>query len=230
MGTMSLKVYDENECETSLEQIDENMSVMSILEVQGIKCTSRNFQIEIEVKQILALKPVNLFDRCILKRTAVAEPLASLSVMPLKIQSEPKEPEPKEESNVEPTVESESNVEPTVESESTVEPTVESESTVETESKVESTEPTHDPENGSSGELVEVELDLDKLDPEDSVQLKQRNDVYYEMYRDARKKAKDARNLALAAYLEAKRIKNTYMLDEMESDDSDMDFDEDDDA
>lgn len=34
------------------------------------------------------------------------------------------------------------------------------------------------------------------------------------MYREAKKKARMAREFALSAYLEAKRIKNTYLLDE----------------
>ena len=41
-------------------------------------------------------------------------------------------------------------------------------------------------------------------------------------YREALKKAKVAKELALTNYLEAKRIKNTYMLTEL-NDDSDMD-------
>jgi hypothetical protein len=49
--------------------------------------------------------------------------------------------------------------------------------------------------------------------------------MYYEMYTDARRKAKIARDLALSAYLEARRIKNTYMLEDIldSSDESDMD-------
>ena len=42
------------------------------------------------------------------------------------------------------------------------------------------------------------------------------------MYREALQKAKMAKSLALTNYLEAKRIKNTYMLTDL-SDDSDMD-------
>jgi hypothetical protein len=42
------------------------------------------------------------------------------------------------------------------------------------------------------------------------------------MYREARRKAKYARELALASYLEAKNIKNKYMLDDIgDSDESD---------
>ena len=44
------------------------------------------------------------------------------------------------------------------------------------------------------------------------------------MYREALKKAKIAKELALTSYLEAKHIKNTYMLTDL-SDESDLDED-----
>ena len=81
-------------------------------------------------------------------------------------------------------------------------------------------------ENKSNNGLEEVSIPLEDLSQDDKIQLKQRNEVYYEMYREARRKAKIARNLALTSYLEAKRIKNTYMLDDLkDSDDSDLDID-----
>jgi hypothetical protein len=64
-------------------------------------------------------------------------------------------------------------------------------------------------------ELCEVDFNLDEMPETDTISIKQRNDVYYKMYREAREKAKIARDLALSAYLEAKRIKNTYMLDDI---------------
>jgi hypothetical protein len=57
---------------------------------------------------------------------------------------------------------------------------------------------------------------------ENTVTIKKRNDVFYEMYKEAMKKAKMAKDLALSSYLEAKRIKNTHMLEEI-SDESDFD-------
>ena len=42
------------------------------------------------------------------------------------------------------------------------------------------------------------------------------------MYREAKKKAKMAKDLALSSYLEAKRIKNTYMLEDISDSDSDL--------
>jgi hypothetical protein len=69
--------------------------------------------------------------------------------------------------------------------------------------------------------IEEVDLSLEKIEETEPVFLKKRNDVYYEMYREALRKARLAKEMALSNYLEAKRIKNTYMLDEL-NDDSDF--------
>ena len=62
---------------------------------------------------------------------------------------------------------------------------------------------------------------------EDAIQIKERNDIHYEMYKEAKRKARMARDLALSSYLEAKRIKNTYMLDNLEdSETSDLEMEE----
>jgi len=74
--------------------------------------------------------------------------------------------------------------------------------------------------NKNKDEIEEIELSLEEIPEEDKVILKKRNDVYYEMYKEALKKAKIAKELALASYLEAKRIKNTYMLTDIEEDDN----------
>ena len=62
---------------------------------------------------------------------------------------------------------------------------------------------------------------MEKISQSDSVQIKRRNEIYYEIYKEAKRKAKIARDLALSSYLEAKHIKNTYLLED--TDDSDFD-------
>jgi len=76
-----------------------------------------------------------------------------------------------------------------------------------------------------SNELCEVNFNLDEIPMENTIHIKNRTDMYYKMYQEARQKAKVARDLALSAYLEAKRIKNTYMLDDIHSSSSDEDSD-----
>ena len=66
LGKMSLKIYDESEQLLTLEDLKEDTQVVSILEIQGIKCSPRGFQIEIEIKQLLVLKPPDIFQKCIL--------------------------------------------------------------------------------------------------------------------------------------------------------------------
>ena len=62
--------------------------------------------------------------------------------------------------------------------------------------------------------LEEININLAEM-PNEEITLKNRNTVYYEMYKEAMKKAKIAKDLALSSFLEAKRIKNLYMLDEL---------------
>ena len=71
--------------------------------------------------------------------------------------------------------------------------------------------------------LREVNLDEISEDKE-KIDLKDAEMVYYEIYKAARKKAKQIKKNAIEAYLEAKKIKNQYMLEDIDdSSDSDMD-------
>ena len=57
-----------------------------------------------------------------------------------------------------------------------------------------------------------------------SITLNNPNDVYHEIYKIARQKAKEHKKAAITHYLEAKKIKNTYLLDGLyQSDDSSSD-------
>ena len=49
------------------------------------------------------------------------------------------------------------------------------------------------------------------------MKLKEPNEVYLDIYKQAREKPRKAKNEAIKAYLEAKRIKELYMLDVVDS-------------
>lgn len=69
-------------------------------------------------------------------------------------------------------------------------------------------------------ELQEINVDVSE---EESIKLKNAHDVYLDIYKKAREKAKKARNDAIKAYLEVKRIKELYMIDVADSsDDEDL--------
>jgi hypothetical protein len=73
-------------------------------------------------------------------------------------------------------------------------------------------------EHKDSQEITEItEVDLEIKDDE-KIKIKKPNDIYYEIYKEAKEKARATRKLAFDAYLEVKKIKNTYMLDDSDSD------------
>ena len=73
-------------------------------------------------------------------------------------------------------------------------------------------------------ELKEInKLDFSLGNNLETMQLKKPNQVYFELYKEARNKAKIAKKNALLAYLEAKKIKKTYMIENLNDSDSDID-------
>jgi hypothetical protein len=224
LGKIALTIYDEDENLIDYESVNENTNIITILEIQGIKCSARSFQMEIEVKQMMTLKPVDLFEKCIIKSNtkgkSIEEPIS--------------DPVPVVTENITTDIDVETE-EAIVEKDD--DPSLglndildNDDETVEESNELDEPINTNDLDNAIQNEftedsLAEIELNIETVPDSESVQLKPRNDVYYEMYRAAKHKAKMAKNLALKSYLEAKNIKNTYMLDDVSDTESD-DFDE----
>ena len=77
--------------------------------------------------------------------------------------------------------------------------------------------------------IEEVSLDnLETLNKSEILELKKPNQIYYKIYKAARRKAKKMRQKAVEAFLEAKQIKTKYMLQHLDdSDDSAENSDDD---
>jgi len=182
------------------------------------------------VKQMMTLNPTDLFEKCIIKTNSKP-----------KIQSEPEEKE-KEELLVNNVTLTSLTLNEVLEEDSKIEEKAtesndlglndildEEEEEEEKEKESVSSEPdVEEPivDIGLENEIIEdslaeFNLDLETVPETETVQLKPRTDVYYEMYRTAKRKAKMAKNLALKSYLEAKNIKSTYMLGDVSDTDSD---------
>ena len=73
----------------------------------------------------------------------------------------------------------------------------------------------------TENELNEIQMIV--ADDLETISLKPPNQVYFELYKVAREKAKLAKRNVIVAYLEAKNIKKTYMLDNLNDSDSDFD-------
>jgi len=237
----ALKIYDENENEVDIESIVENTNVLTIFEIQGIKCSTRSFQIEIDLKQMMVLQQNNIFERCIIKPKTI-DPSIKKSKEEEVVVSDLVDSieEPIKDIIADSNLENIENANVVMEPiEEDIEFSVENSVPETKEQPLEETEDNilhgYLPEvidvdiiqNTVDG-MEEIDFNLEELTDNEPIQIKKRNDVYYEMYREARRKAKVARDLALSSYLEAKRIKNTYMLDDIEdSDSSDLEMEED---
>jgi hypothetical protein len=210
LGKISIKIFDENEREVLPEDIKENARVITVMEIQGIKCSVRGFQFEIELKQMLLVEPEKIFERCIIGK-------------PIKIErTNLDETEEKEET---PVVNKDKSDEVDAVAPAVVAPAVYSEPPIKEEEPM-----AEETKQSPIGDEVPIEIaDFDlslgnSSDPADEpIQLKKRDDVYYKLYKEERAKAKEAKQLALAHYLEAKRIKTTYLLEDMSDSDSEDD-------
>lgn len=224
----ALKIYDEQEQEVDPDTIVENTNLITVLEVQGIRCSSRIFQLEYEIKQILVLNPVDIFEKCILlpKKTNVSSSVERKPENPYSIEKANSLAENKNEDLAEEHA-STSNKAYCLGEESTIGLAKSKNDDFSKEEEEGKTKNSKMEEKDLGIRLEEKDLEaIDLILPEDSesIQLKKRNEVYFEMYREAKRKAKLAREFALSAYLEAKRIKNTYLIDEaFNSDEEDAD-------
>ena len=73
-------------------------------------------------------------------------------------------------------------------------------------------------------QTVDLCLDTMSLEPMTNMQLKNGKEIYYKMYREARQKAKLARDLAISSYLESKHIQNIYVLEDLSDDEEEKFF------
>ena len=258
LGVPALTIYDEDNREISIDSVDDKTDIITILEIKGIKCTATSFQIDIEMKQMLSVKPVELFTKCIIKTpyrpaSSVAETSGLVEntgvIRSANMQAVAHDISVEEfQHDTTPTAQIVATDAPIIAS-----PPAELASSVKDLDKMPQVEApmNKQPEPSSVQEqirdvavnenitintdsynvetnmgLEEFTIDLDSLTDQENVVIKKSNDVYYEMYREACRKAKIARDLALSSYLEAKRIKNTYMLEDLtDSDESDLEQD-----
>lgn len=251
-----IKIYNENENPVTIEDITPENSIISIVEVQGIKFTSRNFQIELELKQSMVLNSDKIFENCLIKSLVNKQQinvshnqnnnenlvikkqldqglttLEEIKTDDFTIDLVNKEQDGIEGSNVQNDTEdltkkldgmnvfsNNADILKQPEPDPKLEKETKTDSTIETLSDIEELVDT-------SNDLTEVNLTTSVSDLE-TITLKKPNQVYYEIYKAARNKAKEAKKQAIIAFLEAKNIKKTYMLEDLDdSDDSDMDFD-----
>lgn len=235
----SIKIYNENEIPLKIEDIKNETNIISILEIQGIKFTSRNFQIEIELKQIMVLDNEPIFENCLIKTNKNLNQLAETNTS-ASISDNSKnnvlgmfddlidnnsitsidEKDVKEQTFIN----LENNLESNLEESLPLDILTETENTNSDNNSLELEIEDLDKkiEDDNLDELKEVDINSN-LEQSEPIHLKKPNQVYFELYKEARNKAKIAKKNAILAYLEAKNIKKTYMLENLNDSDSDFD-------
>jgi len=250
----SIKIYNENEVPLSIDDVKEDTNIISILEIQGIKFTSRNFQIDIELRQAMVLDNEPLFDNCLIK-TSNSNKSTSKNTNIKQTDSLIKDSneylekthllnEPKSDiisdnktSNIDLGLELEMDLGKEIDTNNA--DLEENENNYATENVTENENDNADEikfdiqelstkELEDKTELREIDLDIISLENDlgnidKPITLKKPNEVYYELYKQAKEKAKIAKKNAIIAYLEAKNIKNTYLIDNLDESESDID-------
>jgi hypothetical protein len=248
-----VKIYDEHEIPLKVDDINDKTNIISILEIQGIKFTARNFQIDIDLKQVMVLDDEPLFDNCLIKTINNKSPVSSNTLIakekPLEKDSIMNKLEElsdapnieninneKTKQEIMSTTQITNNLEETA-IELSLEETASDQIITTNEIPKESNNISFDLEFENLDENIEENtydlkeinnLNLDLENSLETIHLKKPNQVYFELYKEARNKAKNAKKNAILAYLEAKNIKKTYMLDNLNDSDSDIDAEIDD--
>ena len=252
ISKISLQIFDSDENQLNIEQVESNKNVICILEIIGLKFSSNSFHLEICLRQMMVINEKPLFNKCLIKlnskkengenlnekKSLVTQNLVDNDDVTNKEDNKDEEPvtdnlvdndditdnneeedkdEKKEIENVEET-ENVEEVENTNIKEETLEELPEEENVEEVENtniKEETLEelPEEKPLE-KNNDLEEIELIVPEEEP---MKLKEPNEVYLDIYKAAREKARKAKNDAIKAYLEAKRIKELYMLDVVDS-------------
>jgi hypothetical protein len=65
----SIRIYSEDETPLTMDDITFDKKIISVIEIQGIKFTSRSFQLEIEMKQVMLLDNDLIFEKCVIQPT-----------------------------------------------------------------------------------------------------------------------------------------------------------------
>lgn len=228
----NVKVYDESENLIPFSEIYDSSEIIGILEILGIKFSARSFQIEIELKQLMKINSDKIFNNCkintdvnkIPKKESIENHIIE------KIEEAPKSNTTVETLDVKDLDLNEIKIENDSDNEEIKESDKQSENLAKKE-EVEDINIEPIPllinDNENSG-LLEIDIGDDNFNTNDNgeiepLKLKESNEVYLELYREAKKKAKEAKRNAIIAYLEAKNIKNTFMIKNM---DEDSDFDQ----
>ena len=257
-------VYSEDEIKLSVDNITNAVNIIPLIKIEGIKFTSKSFDIEIKLVQSMVLnKEPEIMQTCMIKRedknntrdnllrsrddenTKTLETdvvsnthyeLEQANNTEINDEQLTQEQHNEAPDNKEQSIEASDNTEQSIEA-SDNKQQMNGEEITEAPDNIQSrneenfvNETIKEKEDNSildyenNDDLEKSSLDLEEItinpDGEDSISIKNPKEIYEEIYRVARSKAKKMRAASIEAFLEAKRIKSQYVLDDIEDSDS----------
>jgi len=257
-GNPIIKIFNENEENVNVEDINAETNFISILEIQGIKFTTRNFQIEVEVKQIMTMNVDIIFENCLIKKhhhisgliqdvnedteavgvTEVTDnikkdiknnDIVDLEEVPEIVFDDDDNTDDTSTNNISEDIlndiieNSKSNSNDTLGIVSVLSNTTNEANKSNSKDMFDNSINASIESTDELDELNEITLDIEELLPENTntleipvIKLKKPNEVYYDLFNKAKSKAREAKKLAIQSYLEAKKIKETYLLEDVD--------------
>jgi hypothetical protein len=265
-------VYDEDESVLSFSDIDNVKDIIPLLKLEGIKFSSKNFQIEFSIVQMMILKERQEIKQCLIKINNKTETSSKKTLHNVSnhLERNKQNDKPKEEKldlsfykKEEGSSENDNSEEEISDSEDSTESLEDFEEIKDKEkdkdkdkdkqqehetkkpiqqniqqniqpfnshqlknlekvekNKIQPIENTLDKNIKSDNNELEI-VDFNFSNITETIKIKNPNEVYYEIYKAAREKAKLAKKLAMEAYLEAQNIKTKFMLDDLDESDED---------
>lgn len=268
-----LHIYDENENKIAIEDLDITNEFIPLVNINNIKFSTKNFNIEIFLTQMMVVLPSDEFEKQVLIKTGINKPLDISSkpnnILLNELPNESYNESPNQISDINPDITSDlkleeqpdtpannnqllqkqtinddndeslftkttniDNITPNLEETKSDISNQESNlsEVISTPSLVKESEQSNNNNEFKylmSDNLETVNIfDIPESETIDNtIDLKSHQQIYLEIYKDAKKKAKEIRKNAIAAFLEAKQIKNKYNLDNIDNESSDDDED-----
>jgi hypothetical protein len=228
----TINIYDETRKILSIEDIKTDTPIISILEIQGIKFTNRNFQIEIELKQAMILDNSPVFDNCLIshlveetseRKNVDISPSTFMS--PSILNTDSVSGVDSGSTLIDDNADDNADKVSISDDDDNADKVSISDDDSDDNDNVSILEFEDLTDNDKKEELIEI-TEINTTTSQDTSEpfiLKKPNDVYYKIYREARTKAKEAKKQVILALLEAKNIKKTYMLDKIDGSDEEID-------
>ena len=204
-----MKIYDDTERVRDMDDIGENTTVQTILEIGGIRFTSRSYQLNIELKQMMIINKIvhPTFNKCVIKPVYMdqmnRDPTEDLEVLNI---TNNNNTNTILNTTPVPVVVDIPNME--IINEVVCEPL----NNVNTDSIL-NIEPVVDLLDNNTTDLESIEIDNLGINiNQEDITIKDPNVIYLEMYNDRLENAKKLLYASKALFQEAKQIKEKYKL------------------